>query len=536
MSLNHHMSKPKGSSVWHLHAKLPAELQNDKKNRKVRCSLHETDVKKARAKRDLYLGRLREEWQSQIAKNSGQRYVSYKDLSMMAVLSTTRRFKTNMVTGQKSNSGLTDLFDELEALNDTVQENVHRLVSEQKLELDHDKRLFLEKEARNFLRRQIESDIEKVMGKPMPTSPIKRVQSESVAAENWNEGVSGPITIAKAIKKFSQTKDTNGKSFATTKKYKHTFSLLVRMLDQHRIVGSLLPTDYQRIREIFEGLPVHVPDDGYLDDHVAAIENDDDRIAASTINHHFSGVRALFKWLLKSGYIRSNLAVEHLENVEKKRRIVGLPFEDNDLKKLLSRPKKDIVFWSTMIGMFTGARREEVFQLRPEDIVKRDGIWCFSHNQKNGNKVKTNGGERIIPIHSKLIEAGFLDFVKENSNNENGRLFEDLIWSEEGKWARIGIRKFDYQLNKFKIKPKQKNKRKSFHSFRYLMADNLIENKIDGGVIDALMGWTSAERREQEEKMRYYYSGRGERNTGEVPIKKLKAAMESVSYKWLKVS
>ncbi len=57
-----------------------------------------------------------------------------------------------------------------------------------------------------------------------------------------------------------------------------------------------------------------------------------------------------------------------------------------------------------MIGRYTGARMNEICQLKAEDITK-DVIHI------RGEQLKTANARRSIPTHPKLIELGILDWV-----------------------------------------------------------------------------------------------------------------------------
>jgi integrase len=66
--------------------------------------------------------------------------------------------------------------------------------------------------------------------------------------------------------------------------------------------------------------------------------------------------------------------------------------------------------WVPWICAYTGARAGEITQLRGSDIIERDGVWAIRLTPEAGT-IKT-GEARTVPIHSHLIEQGFLEFVK----------------------------------------------------------------------------------------------------------------------------
>jgi integrase len=66
----------------------------------------------------------------------------------------------------------------------------------------------------------------------------------------------------------------------------------------------------------------------------------------------------------------------------------------------------------TYLHAYSGARISEVCQLRVEDIQERSGAWHM-HFAAEAGSLKNENSERAVPIHSALIERGFLSFVKQ---------------------------------------------------------------------------------------------------------------------------
>ena len=94
------------------------------------------------------------------------------------------------------------------------------------------------------------------------------------------------------------------------------------------------------------------------------------------------------------------------------------------------------IYWSPLIGAFTGARREEIAGLAPADIVECDGIPCLSIEDSELRRIKNISSKRVVPIHSRLIDLGFLDFVDEARAKGQAELFPDLRESATGKHGR----------------------------------------------------------------------------------------------------
>ena len=88
------------------------------------------------------------------------------------------------------------------------------------------------------------------------------------------------------------------------------------------------------------------------------------------------------------------------------------------------------IFWSLALGLFTGARAEELAQLRLRDfekiVVENETIYYINLQITDPKKqsLKNLASERFIPISNYLIEWGFLNFVQERINEKADYLFD----------------------------------------------------------------------------------------------------------------
>jgi integrase len=128
------------------------------------------------------------------------------------------------------------------------------------------------------------------------------------------------------------------------------------------------------------------------------------------------------------------LLVDETKQGEKKR-----SFTDSEAKLVLraALDEKDPVRrWVPWIGAYSGARISEICQLRSQDIIQIDNIWCMKLDPEAGS-LKTRGSERIIPLHDALIENGFLKFV---ATVKSGPLFASLSPDKFGKRGGNGTK------------------------------------------------------------------------------------------------
>lgn len=78
--------------------------------------------------------------------------------------------------------------------------------------------------------------------------------------------------------------------------------------------------------------------------------------------------------------------------------------------------------WIPWLCAYTGARVAEVCQVRAEDILQQEGIWCV-HFTPEAGALKNTNSERLVPLHPAILESGFLSFVQQV---RSGPLFVDL--------------------------------------------------------------------------------------------------------------
>lgn len=190
------------------------------------------------------------------------------------------------------------------------------------------------------------------------------------------------------------------------------------------------------------------------------------RTAANNVSH----VAQLFAFLLKRGLLEGANPVKGLvvmTKAEKKvRRDSGFkwePFELSALKAIfdpanLVRMRKDHLRWAAVIGLYTGARVGEIAQLFLRDFTVEDGIPCIRIQvESDGQALKTESSERLVPLHPDLVALGLLERVERLRQQGEERLFPGMrIDSRAGAGNAIS-KGFGYYLRALGIKPRRAN-------------------------------------------------------------------------------
>lgn len=191
---------------------------------------------------------------------------------------------------------------------------------------------------------------------------------------------------------------------------------------------------------------------------MADLEN---RMSPKTINKHMSFFVSLFKWREMPESIRRASPFEktlfpktELRRVESKtprRRNL----EDSEALALFQtpiwsgsvsmeprwqrgeptkdRPVRifwDSLFWVPLIALYSGMRREEVCQLRLNDLARLNDVWVFRIRPSSDTGVKTRESIRDVPVHDALIDIGLLEYHRRMKGGV--RLFPELLPNPDG--------------------------------------------------------------------------------------------------------
>lgn len=104
-------------------------------------------------------------------------------------------------------------------------------------------------------------------------------------------------------------------------------------------------------------------------------------------------------------------------------------FLGEEMQSFATDPDQAERYWLPLLGLHTGARINELCQINPaEDWITPDGIHCLhitteTEAGEDVTKSIKTGTPRIVPIHPKLIELGFLGYLERTKATGVGRLF-----------------------------------------------------------------------------------------------------------------
>ncbi|MEZ9651811.1 site-specific integrase [Vibrio lentus] len=162
-------------------------------------------------------------------------------------------------------------------------------------------------------------------------------------------------------------------------------------------------------------------------------------------------------------------------------------YSQNDLQKLFSteihtqnKYKHPHYYWLPLLGLFTGARLNELCQLYRQDIFKQDEIWVIRIDDKlQGQHLKNNSSRRLIPIHSKLLDLGFIEYT---NSVQHERLFPSLKLERDG-YGTAASKWFGRLKSKLGFE-----RGYDFHSFRHTVATQLKNADVSAVIAGELLG------------------------------------------------
>ena len=215
----------------------------------------------------------------------------------------------------------------------------------------------------------------------------------------------------------------------------------------------------------------------------------DDKLSEPTIQKYMIRVIQFFNYCFDSGYISKSITAKMNVkiDIDPSERAV-LPYEASEARKIFeivtsikqsgkspsSRIEASELYYVTMIAAYSGMRIKEITQLHKEDIALKDGIYCFNINTNDGKTTKTKNSIRFVPIHSKLIDLGLLEYV---NSKKSGNIFK----VSNKDFSEI----FRSQIQRKFI---DKDSKKTFYSFRHYFIDYLVQREVEANLIAQIVG------------------------------------------------
>lgn len=228
-------------------------------------------------------------------------------------------------------------------------------------------------------------------------------------------------------------------------------------------------------------------------------------MSAAERDQRMAWIARMFGWLHRQGWIDSDPATAvrggsvmtalERKKAEKEKK-PRTPFAPDELAAIFSvdwfqtgrgpltaagksdRSFQPFLFWLPLLGLFGGFRIGEACQLWLNDVRQTPaGTWYIDVNDNTDDKtleagegeggdksLKTAWSARKVPLHSELLEAGFIEWCEALRRAGYRRVFPELSWNQRVRYAKEPKRALSQLFERLGM---ARDGTKVFHSFRH---------------------------------------------------------------------
>lgn len=317
--------------------------------------------------------------------------------------------------------------------------------------------------------------------KPTVTISNSQIVNSSVNTQNVPQIQNNNVpTLAEAWGDFVEYKSDWTPKYR--KEMEGQFDFIQLILGADTPVTQIKKSDIKNMLEVVENLPKRNKNPYKKMTTQECIDCDDIKkngfIASKSVAGYLKLCQSLFSTYLTNE--KDVYAVSPTHGV--KYDIVSKPYgaySKTEMKKLVTYflSLSDWKKWVFLLLAYTGARRKEIATLTVEDVRLDDDSERYYLMITDS---KTDAGIRQIPLHTKLVEIGFLDFYKQK---DKGLLFPEITYNNKVTKVFHDIREtlgIPY-LNNF-------NERRIVHSLRHTFITAAQANVSNTELIQQVVG------------------------------------------------
>lgn len=243
-------------------------------------------------------------------------------------------------------------------------------------------------------------------------------------------------------------------------------------------------------------------------------------VTAANANAKLSCLRTLLGYAVENALLDVNPA-DRINVLDKdKDRRKRKEFDLASLHRLFSSPvyvaderprqgRGEAAYWLPLIGLYTGARLEEIAQLRPKDVRQEryiDGedeeqtAWIICIVQEDDLSTKNAISERRVPVHQELERLGFIRFAEKAQAAGSKLLFPDL---RPNKYGKLGAKWGEWWSRYRRETCGITDRRIVFHSFRHTFKSCSRHVGMIEGVQRQIMGHSPGDTADEYGMSRY---------------------------------
>ncbi|MFW3614019.1 DUF6538 domain-containing protein [Billgrantia antri] len=300
-------------------------------------------------------------------------------------------------------------------------------------------------------------------------------------------------SITDLMEAYSKSQRLEGVSEKTIDDKGAVVSLLVRIIGD-RPVSEVSLSHAKSFRNTALQLPPMVTrllHNKTLDE---VIEDADKTISITTYNNYIKNLSTLFEYAVREEYIERNPFSGMKLKQRRKANSFRSVFTQSELDRIFKAVQgenKPFKRWLPYLGFYTGARLGELSQLHLNDFKTVNGVLCIHIQATNQHqKLKTPEAERVVPVHSRLVELGLLEYIEDLKGQGEERLFPELVPHPKHGYSATASKWFGRLRTKLDLR-QEDGEKKDFHSFRHTVADQLKQQGISEALIGGILGHTT---------------------------------------------
>ncbi|MEH6710115.1 MAG: tyrosine-type recombinase/integrase [Paraglaciecola polaris] len=279
---------------------------------------------------------------------------------------------------------------------------------------------------------------------------------------------------------------------SSQQQYRKSFEVMVSVLGEDFLVSELDPEQAKKVKHAILKLP-----SGRLQDGI------EQKLSVKSVNKYLANLFTFCKWLVGTRKLLSSNPFDgsalklgtknqkHRRKFQPSEICALLDYKPSDKREAMKF--REAAKWFIPIGLYTGMRLSEIADLTVQNLRCIEDIWCFDLSEYMG---KTERASRIIPVHSKLITRGLLEYADELRKSKSTLLFPDLDTGarsvdRDGFGAPIG--KWFNRTVLSKMGLDKKVERDSgllvdFHCCRHTVASKFKYHGVDGYIAKQILG------------------------------------------------
>lgn len=228
----------------------------------------------------------------------------------------------------------------------------------------------------------------------------------------------------------------------------------------------------------------------------------DKKISATTINtKYIAFISTIFRYAVINDMRTDNPCLNVKVVVGEDRTVKRLPFNIEQIQQNMfgsdlfchtQDDRKTEYRWIILLGIYTGARMEEIVRLRTSDFGMEEGIpyALIQPHPDEGHFLKNSGSRRRIPLHPTLWKKLELSNFISDRQNENQKYLFPVVNAGKVIAGKKGTQ-FSKWFARWLDSVRLKDSALCFHSFRHTLKAWGRGSGVEIGILDALQGHAS---------------------------------------------